>query len=107
MNRLCLFAALLFLLVILVESTPDTQVGPASPLLYTLEGKEGSPQKGLGSRGRVGAASPLWISPLKLASFNCRNISPLSTWKKKGKLEFKKNIYIYIPPKIPSQGPHL
>ena len=90
MNRLCHSAALFFLLVILVESTPGTQGGPASPLLYTLEGNEGSPQKGLGSRGRVGAASTLWISPWKLASFNRRDISPLSTWKKKMKIRIKK-----------------
>ena len=54
-----------------------------SLLLYILERNEESLWKGRGGMGGMGAASPLWISPGKLGSFNSKNISSLSTWKKK------------------------
>lgn len=48
-----------------------------------------------GAWGGVGAASPLWISPPgKLGSFNPKNISPLSTWKKR-KIRIER-IYIQV-----------
>ena len=65
-----------------VKQATRPRVSPGSPLLYRPEGKEVSARRGR-KRGVMEAASPLWISPGKLGSFNSKNISPLSTWKKK------------------------
>ena len=84
MNQLGLSAALLVLLGTLVAGTPGAETSkqaqgksrPTSPL------QAGAGWEGMrrvhgraGSRGGVGADSPLWISPGKLGSFNSRDIS--------------------------------
>lgn len=58
-----------------VKPASGPRLSPESFLLHRLgKGVEGSPWKGMGYRGGMGTANPLWIYPDKLGSFSSRDI---------------------------------